>query len=164
MLSSNCQHRARRPGEQAGAEGQGPGQGTVGTPVSECQRAPSCLPLPALQERHSPEEAGLQRGGGCGLYFIQRLPSSTRGLPGQHLGWGSAWAEGQRLGGGCSLPENTHRGCTQSLHSAGSSALRGSTLPPHPGLVPETTVRGHHHFHPRRPFPGLCSLRRKCFQ
>lgn len=44
------------------------------------------LHLQALEERHSPEEAGLRRGRGWGLYFIQRLPSSTRGLPGQHLG------------------------------------------------------------------------------
>ena len=44
------------------------------------------LHLQALEERHSPEEAGLPTGRGWGLYFIQRLPSSTRGLPGQHLG------------------------------------------------------------------------------
>ena len=146
-----------RLGQRAGATGRAQ-WGHLRVSVRGPLAASLSLPLQALQERHSPEEAGLRRGGGCGLYFIQRLPSSTRGLPGQHLGWGNAWAEGQRPSGSCSLPENTYRGCTQSLHSTGSGVLRGSTLPPHPGLVPETTVRGHHHSHPGRPFSGLCSL------
>lgn len=166
------------PGNRLGAEGR-----AVGTP-----RVSVTGPLtvaPPSASRLWKTDTALEEAGDCfrkgWVDVTQVLPSSTRGHPGQHLRWSSACRRALcpvSLGrGDRGLAEvysrrihfPTHRDCTQSLHGAGSSVLRGSTLarvpsPPLPRAGPKDQSEGTPSLPSPETLPRFCPLGRKRFQ
>lgn len=156
------------PGNRLGAEGR-----AVGTP-----RVSVTGPLtvaPPSASRLWKTDTALEEAGDCfrkgWVDVTQVLPSSTRGHPGQHLRWSSACRRALcpvSLGRGdrglaevysreyTSPPTGTalRASMGQVQVCSGAAPWPASHPRPSPELAPRTRVKGHHHCHPRRPFPG----------
>ena len=142
--------------------------------------------VPPSASRLWKTDTALEEAGDCfrkgWVDLTQVLPSSTRGHPGQHLRWSSACRRALcqvSLGRGdrglaVAVPSRrihfpTRRGCTQSLHRAGSSVLRRTTLarvpsPPLPRAGPKDQSEGTPSLPSLETLPRFCSLGRKRFQ